>query len=234
MEMPPEYSGAIVDDQYGFDALTAMNGSGRWLARPVEVAGSRPLEFAAGHKLHDTLRTWPAEHVIKCLVSYSTKDALGIRTEQQEKLTNLQEGVFATGHRWLLEMIPPEFQKEPGNVVEAVENLYELGLRPDWWKLPPLTDDHAWSEIASLISKHDPQCGGIIVLGYDKPEADLLAAFESALRSRHAVGFAVGRSIWREVATDWFKGLADDASAANAVRTSYENILNAWLKIANR
>jgi 5-dehydro-2-deoxygluconokinase len=192
------------------------------------------VEFQAGHTLHDVLRTWPAEHVIKCLVSYHGKDPMGIKIAQQEALLNLQEGAFATGHRWLLEVVPPNFETDPDSVVAAVDELYELGLRPDWWKLPPLTNDHAWSAIAGLIARKDPQCGGVVVLGYDKPETELLAAFESTIRSGCAVGFAIGRSIWRQPATDWFGGKIDDAAAAEAVRKSYEAVVKGWLNLSGQ
>jgi 5-dehydro-2-deoxygluconokinase len=229
MAMPPEHSGAIIDDRYGFDALTDMTGSGRWLARPVEVAGSRPLEFEAGRNLHNVLRTWPAEHVIKCLVSYSTNDARELQRQQTESLLILQEGVFATGHRWLLEVIPPDFESDASLVVSAVEEFYRHGLRPDWWKLPPLADDDAWADIGAVIHKYDPQCGGIVVLGYDRPESELFAAFESALRGGAAVGFAIGRSVWQQPAADWFSGKADDQQVMQQVASRYRAILKGWM-----
>jgi 5-dehydro-2-deoxygluconokinase len=113
-------------------------------------------------------------------------------------------------------------------VVSAVEELYRAGLRPDWWKLPPLSDDDAWSEISDLIHRNDPQCGGIVVLGYDKPQEKLFAAFEAALRSGSAVGFAIGRSVWREPAADWFAGQIDDAGAADLVLRQYRSVLEGW------
>lgn len=229
LAMPPEHSGAIIDDRYGFDALTDMTGTGRWLARPVEVAGSRPLAFEAGHNLHSVLRTWPAEHVIKCLVSYSSHDPFELQDVQNEALVTLQDAVFATGHRWLLEVIPPDFEADSSLVVSAVQDLYQLGLRPDWWKLPPLADDDAWGEISDVILRHDPQCGGVVVLGYEKPQQELFAAFESALRSGSAIGFAIGRSVWRQPAADWFAGKIDDAAAIDRISRQYRAVLDGWL-----
>ena len=40
--------GVIVDDRYGEDVLPPLTGSGGWVARPVELPGSRPLAFEAG------------------------------------------------------------------------------------------------------------------------------------------------------------------------------------------
>ena len=61
--------GAIIDERFGEEALFALTGSGAWLARPVEVPGSAPLAFEAGDNIAAALRTWPAEHVVKCLFS---------------------------------------------------------------------------------------------------------------------------------------------------------------------
>lgn len=234
LAVPPEHSGAIIDDRYGFDALTDLTGTGRWLARPVEAAGSRPLDFEAGRNLQTALRTWPTEHVIKCLVSYSTRDPHDLQRSQNEKLLDLQQAVFATGHRWLLEVIPPDFEADPGLVVSAVEELYRLGLRPDWWKLPPLSDDDAWKEISDVIRRHDPQCGGVVVLGYERPQQELFASFESALRSGSAIGFAIGRSVWREPAADWFSGKIDDPATIEQIASHYRSVLSGWIRLDTR
>ncbi|MGE3147968.1 MAG: 5-dehydro-2-deoxygluconokinase [Pseudorhodoplanes sp.] len=230
LDMKPGHSGAIVDDRYGFEALTQLTGTGRWLARPVEVAGSRPLAFETGHALHAALRTWPAEHAIKCLVSYSAKDADALRAAQENSLTILQDAVFGTGHRWLLEVIPPEFETDDGAVPAALEQLYQAGLRPDWWKLPPLTDDRVWYGISTIIRRRDPQCGGAIVLGYDRPYEELFASFASAQRSGIGVGFAVGRSVWGREAVRWFAGEIDDRSAAEQIRNNYQSVLDGWMR----
>ena len=39
--------GVIVDGRFGEDVFPAMTGKGWWVARPVELPGSRPLQFEA-------------------------------------------------------------------------------------------------------------------------------------------------------------------------------------------
>jgi 5-dehydro-2-deoxygluconokinase len=68
------------------------------------------------------------------------------------------------------------------------------------------------------------------VLGYDRSESELFSAFESAVRSQAAVGFAVGRSVWRQPAADWFAQKIDDAAAIDQISRQYGSVLNGWLR----
>lgn len=230
-ELPPGDSGAIIDDHYGWDALTQLSGTGRWIARPVEVVGSRPLAFEAGHGIESTLRTWPNEHVVKCLVSYRADDSGELRAQQDDTLIRLQEAVFATGHRWLLEVIPPAYESSPGLIPEAVEQLYAIGLRPTWWKLPPVASDEAWADIAGTIRRYDPWCRGVVVLGVESNDDELFAAFEAAVRSTVGIGFAVGRSVWRAAAADWFTDRSNPDRVVRDITARYRTVLQGWQRV---
>lgn len=206
-------AGAIVDDRYGEEALFALAGRGRWLARPVEVPGSRPLAFEAGANLAAQLRGWPAEHVVKCL-SLTPRDDL-------PRLLELQQACVATGHELLLELLGPE---------PPIEEIYAAGVRPDWWKLSPPESDAAWERIAAAIARHDPHCRGVLLLGMEANEEALERGF--ALAARHAVckGFAVGRSIFMDAARRWFAGACADADVVREVARNYASLATLWRK----
>lgn len=206
-------AGAIVDDRYGEEALFALTGRGRWLARPVEMPGSRPLAFEAGTGLAGQLRSWPAEHVVKCL-SLTPREDL-------PRLRELQQACVATGHELLVELLGPE---------PPIEEIYAAGVRPDWWKLAPPESDAAWERIAAAVARHDPHCRGVLLLGMEANEEALERSF--ALAAQHAVcrGFAVGRSIFMDAARRWFAGACADADVVQEVARNYARLAALWRK----
>ena len=99
--------GVIIDDTFGQDALNEVTGRGWWIARPVEQPGSRPLELEGGRSVGDRLRSWPLEHVVKCLVFYSLNDERDLRLLQERQVKELYQACCTSGHELLLEILPP-------------------------------------------------------------------------------------------------------------------------------
>jgi 5-dehydro-2-deoxygluconokinase len=100
-------AGIILDGRFGEDILPGMTGHGWWIARPVEAPGSRPLAFEASAGLALELRTWPREHVAKCLVFFDADDPAALRALQIERLRELQAACVATHHEFMIEVLPP-------------------------------------------------------------------------------------------------------------------------------
>ena len=206
-------AGAIVDDRYGEEALFALGGGESWVARPVEIPGSRPLDFEAGANVGVRLRAWPVQHVVKCLVHFEPQDL--------PKLRQLYEACVDTGHELLLELVT----KHP-----PLAEIYAGGVKPDWWKLAPPATDEEWRAIAGTIARHDPHCRGVLLLGMEASEAELERGF--ALAARHPVckGFAVGRSIFMDAARRWFREACSDAQVVDEVAANYARLAGLWRK----
>ena len=221
--------GIILDDRYGEDVLPMLTGAGWWVARPVEVPGSRPLAFEAGAELALALRAWPAEHIAKCLVSHHPDDPSPLREAQMAQLRALQAACIGTGHELLVEVIPPrEAPVAADTLARALEQIYAAGVRPDWWKLPPPESAEAWQRIADAIARHDPHCRGVLLLGLEASEEALSSSFATAAPHPVCKGFAVGRSIFAEPATAWFAGRIDDAAVVTAVADRYSRLIALW------
>ena len=217
--------GVLIDGRYGSDALCAATGRGWWVGRPVELPGSRPLAFDGTRSLGSTLVSWPREQVVKCLVSYHPDDDATLRVAQEERLLELWEATRASGHELLLEVIPPG-GAEDAAVLRAVKRFYNLGLKPEWWKLAPMAAE-SWAQLAALIAERDPQCRGAVVLGLNQPLDVLVAAFAQAT---HAIvkGFMVGRTIWGDASRAWLAGTIGDAALIEQVAGRFGQLVEAW------
>ena len=227
--------GVLVDERYGADVLARLTGRGFWIARPVEIPGSNPVEFEAGMNVGLAMRTWPAEHVAKCLVYLHPQDRDEDRERQLVRLAALAEACAATGRELLLEVIPPpKLGIEPTTVARALDAIYVYGIRPDWWKLPPNPQEASWSAVGDVIARRDPLCRGVLVLGMEAGPEELRAGFAAAARSARVQGFAVGRSIFAEAAHDWFAGRASDAQVVAAVAARYEEVIAQWTAAASQ
>ncbi len=222
-------AGVIIDATFGRDPLFAATGTGVWIARPIEKPTAIPLEFENDVDPAVELRTWPAEHVVKCLVQYHPVDAPALKALQEERVLQLFRACLASGHELLLEIIPPrEKGDQIGAVVDAMQRFYDLGVRPDWWKLPPVADAAAWRAMGGIVRANDPHCRGIVILGQDAGAGDLARAFVAANAEPLVRGFAVGRHIFWDAAESWFAGRIDDAAVIAMVARNYRAVIDAW------
>src|SRR5262249_19663984 len=97
-------------------------------------------------------------------------------------------------------------------------------MRPDWWKLPPMTRADQWREPGAIIRSHDPQCGGILMLGLDWGSDGLKDGFAAAAPEPLVKGFAVGRFIFWSTAEDWFAGHITDGEAVIRMSERYRQV----------
>ena len=69
---------------------------------------------------------------------------------------------------------------------------------------------------------------GVVLLGLEAPEEELLAAFEVAAASPLVRGFAVGRTIFAAAAEAWLAGTIDDATAIADMAQRFARLTLAW------
>ncbi|NRA54053.1 MAG: 5-dehydro-2-deoxygluconokinase [Gammaproteobacteria bacterium] len=221
-------AGVLIDDTYGQDALNQVTGRNWWIGRPVEQPSSRPIELEGGRSIGSRLKSWPKEHIVKCLVFFHPADEINLRLAQERQVIELYKACCISGHELLLEIIPPaDMSQDDSTVLLGMERFYNLGVQPDWWKLPAPTTS-AWQHITNLIEQRAPHCRGVILLGLDAPLSELEAAFKASADFPICKGFAVGRSIFSSPSKDWLKGDIDDNEFIAQVKHNYLRLVNAW------
>lgn len=222
--------GVLIDGRIGEAALHDATGRGWWLGRPIERPGSRPLRFDGTHSLATQLVHWPREQVVKCLVFYHPDDAAALRAEQDEWLQQVWEATRASGHELLLEVIPPKDMLAPGDtgeaVLRAIRHFYDIGLKPEWWKVGTMAARH-WDALDALVRERDQYCRGAVILGLSQPVEQLIAGFAEA-RAPIVKGFMIGRTVWAGPSLAWLKGEIDDAGLQAQVAANFRHLIAGW------
>ncbi len=227
--------GVLLDGVYGFEALAAAADLPYWTGRPVEIPRSRPLEFEGGADVAAEIATWPLNLVVKCLVTYHPDDSAALRERQERQLARLFDACRKTRHELLLEVIlPQEVPSDFDTTARALRSIYALGVRPDWWKLAPSTDPAHWRAIQATIAAEDPLCRGVLLLGQGAAEAELVACFAAAAPFAMVKGFAIGRSIFHDVARTWFTGSMSDQEASETMARRFGALVGAWREARSR
>jgi len=172
--------------------------------------------------------------VVKCLVPFHPDDDVDNRIENEAQVKALYDAVQVSGHELLIEIVPPKgLPAGPDVLLRAMKRLYNLGIYPEWWKLPPPSAAE-WPAIDALIAERDAYCRGVVLLGLSAPIEELARGFAAAAHSIHCRGFAVGRTIFHDPARAWLLGTLDDAGLVGAVRRNFETLIDAWAETRSK
>lgn len=222
--------GILCDNRIGRSALHAASGSGLWIGRPVELPGSRPVAFEPDLGADfGRLREWARENVVKLLVFCHPDDDAGMRALQEERVHRLFTAARRNGLEFLLEVIPSKVGPvDDDTTATLIQQFYDAGIYPDWWKLEPFRTEAAWAKAVQAIERNDPRTRGIVVLGLDAPEAELADSFALAARQPLVKGFAVGRTIFGDAARAWLKGEMTNADAVAQMAARYTRLCDIW------
>lgn len=216
--------GMLLDSRFGQQEMGRGEMQGWWIGRPVELTHSRPLAFEPGSL--EGLCKWPPDQVAKCLVWHHPDDAIPLRDAQFAQLHRLQAACQANDIEWMLEIVPPlDLDRDNVTLLRSMDQVYDAGLHPDWWKLPGFDDDAGWKEARKLLERRDPYCRGIFMLGLNEPYASLRETVIRAGRNEVCVGFAIGRTIFGDVSRQWFPGELTDEQAITSMQIIYQRIV---------
>jgi len=222
--------GILCDNRIGRSALHRATGTGLWIGRPTEWPGSRPIEFEPD--LGDDLggfREWASENVVKLLVFCHPDDTAETRALQEQRVKHLYTSARRNNLEFLLEVIPSKVGAvDDTTTATLIQQFYDAGIYPDWWKLEPFKTDAAWRNAVDAIERHDPHTRGIVVLGLDAPEAELAASFALAAKQPLVKGFAVGRTIFGQAARDWMQVKITDDAAVETMVGNFSRLCAIW------
>lgn len=223
-------AGILVDDVYVPSSLRERIADSRvWNARAVEISGRAPVQFGGSGDIARFVNSWPKEQVVKVLVVTSAGEDPIVRFANQERLRALVK-VCRNLHRDLLvEILPaPGYQNSGEDLADLLEAWYAAGIRPAWWKLPAMGSADAWHRLHEIVMANDPGCRGFVILGGGTGREQLATSFRETAGVPSVRGFAVGRPIFHEPATEWLSGRIGDDAAAEQIIANYRDTVQLW------
>jgi 5-dehydro-2-deoxygluconokinase len=222
-------AGVLLDHTYGEDLLETASGMGHWYARAIEVPRSYPVELAADAPLHDSLRRRPTDEIVKCMVYAHPNEDQTIRDQQSRTVALLAEAARASERELLIELQAPRGEQlKDDDTSRLMRWIYDLGVRPDWWKLPPSASDAVWASIDATIRERDPYCQGFLVLGQQQDFTAVIKSLSVSAAYSTCRGFAVGRTLFVDAARRWFDGEIDDRTLTTASMNNFRRLIDEW------
>ena len=225
--------GFLCDERYGQEALFEATETHLWCGRPVEkpvwTEAHTDLELEISPDFGTHLAEWPVDHVIKCLCFTHPEEPADKRQKKIDILIRLFRAARQTDHELLLEIIADKaYPRREDTEARLLQEIYDNGLYPDWWKLQAAETPGQWEAITQTIARNDPYCRGILLLGLAATEAAMAEAFNMAKPYELVRGFAIGRTILDAPARAWFAGTISDETAVEQMAKSYARLCRLW------
>jgi len=224
------HSGALlVDLTYGRNAFDEAQSAGAIVGTPAERAGAFPLEWTAGFD------TALPGHFVKVLVRHRSDVAPSVVASQRLQLSELQQWCADRGKPFVLEVLVAPARGEeagfdsdgrPRLLASYITDAYADGLLPDYWKIEGMPSAAALRLVdAAIREKAGPRQ---LILGKGAGLDQVKQWFASAAGAPTAAGFAIGRTVYFDAASNWLKGALSRDEAIAQIRANYHKVIEAW------
>lgn len=224
--------GILCDGRLGQEALFTAADTDLWVGRPAEWPGSRPLDIEPDLGADfGRLSEWPRDQVVKVLCFCHPDDDHGLWKQQILTVKRLFDACRRNQLEFLLEVLPSKAGAvDDMTTALVIQRFYDESIFPDWWKLEPLLTVAAWRNVIDAIERNDAHTRGIVILGLGETEEKLAQSFSIAATYPLVKGFAVGRTIFADVAQQWFLGAKTDAKAIDEMAKNFQKLCGIWDK----
>ena len=224
--------GILCDSRLGQEALFTAADTDLWVGRPAEWPGSRPLDIEPDLGADfGRLSEWPRDQVVKVLCFCHPDDDHGLWKQQILTVKRLFDACRRNQLEFLLEVLPSKAGAvDDMTTALVIQRFYDESIFPDWWKLEPLLTVAAWRNVIDAIERNDAHTRGIVILGLGESEEKLSQSFSIAATYPLVKGFAVGRTIFADVAQQWFLGAKTDAKAIDEMAKNFQKLCGIWDK----
>lgn len=236
-DVPAGQLGVLVDELYGADVARAASAAQIVLTMPVEEPDQEIFDFTYGAEFGAHVEEFSPDFA-KVLVRWNADGDAAGNAVQAQRLRELSQWLRARGRRFLFELIVAptaqqlaaaggdrlrfELEQRPQLILRAMRELQAAGVEVDVWKLEGL-DEIADAEavVAQARSGEGRERVVCTVLGAGAGHERVDHWLRVAAAVDGFVGFAIGRSIWRDPLRAQLAGELSEEQAAQQIAERY-------------
>lgn len=243
--MPKAKAGILVDERFGAAILRDAAAEGYITCCPAEKSGQDEFDFEYGQGFANYIKAFHPTFC-KVLVRYNPKAELELNRRQTSRLKRLSNYLHSAPDRtmFMFELLVPaenaqmnrlsgdrrkyDVELRPQLMAQAIQELQDLGVEPDVWKIEGLDRREDCQGIVTAARRNGRDSVGCIILGRGEDDAKVREWLITAATVRGFIGFAVGRTSFWDPLVDWRSNKLTRAQAVDEIATRYRQFVQVF------
>ena len=242
--VPKDTAGILVDEWLGKEILTEAKAEGFITCTPLEKSGQDEFAFDRDDWKQQISELNPT--YVKVLVRYNPEADKETNARQTARLVELSDYLETQKNSFLFELLviatedqmkqagddKDKYDQEirPGLMINAIKELQDAGVNPDIWKLEGLNTTEKMQAVGNQVKAGNPDAG-IIILGRGESAKKAEHWLKVGAKVDNAIGFAVGRTVFKQPLEDYRDGKLSREEAINKISENYSFFVDVWKKV---
>lgn len=239
--VPFSAAAILVDEQFGARIQNEARERGIMRILTVEKSGQDEFDFEYSDDFAEHIHMFSPDYV-KALVRYNPEGNADANKRQIEKLLVLDKFCHTEGYKFLFELLVPatpdqlaasggseeayEKTMRAGLMERAMKELQAGGVEPDVWKVEGLESAEDMQSVVRVAQDGGRRDVGVVVLGRGASEEKVHAWLEIAAHTPGVIGFAVGRTVFKEPLLRYHQKQATREEVAHAIAENYKRYVD--------
>ena len=239
--VPKPAAAILVDEQFGAAIHEQARAAGIRRILTIEKSGQDEFDFQYGDRFGEHIERLQPEFV-KVLVRYNTGGDQAMNERQAERLRTASDFCRRSGFKFLFELLVPATAQQLADVGsdpqryeretrwkfmrEAIAQLQVTGVEPLIWKIEGLEDLEQMRAVCDQTRADGRSQVGVVVLGRGESEAKVRVWLSTAAKIPGVVGFAVGRTVFKDALMRLRSGELSRADAVATIAAHYKSFVD--------
>lgn len=239
--VPREPAAILVDEQFGRRIHAEARAAGITRILTTEKSGQDEFDFEYGNEFGAHIDALSPEYV-KVLVRYNPHGDRTQNIRQLKRLKTINDFCHQHHYQFLFELLVPATQEQLASLggdieryeksmralftKESIRELHDAGIEPHIWKIEGLDDIDQMRTVVEETRLGDRRDVGVVVLGRGESDAKVRGWLSVAARIPGVIGFAVGRTVFKQALLDHARGATTRIAAVDTIAQNFKGFVD--------